>query len=61
MPRPKPRRRREEAAEEVFVRGGTSKLAGGRHHHVAEIYGDSVTVGLRPWARDRVLSMVSSR
>jgi len=38
--------------------GGLGKLSEGHHTHVAEIYGEAVTAGLRPWARRRVLAQV---
>lgn len=50
--------RKGEGDEPMYARGGLGKLAGGRHTHIAEIYGETVTAGLRPWARDRVLAQV---
>lgn len=43
-------------ARERLPRESRNKLASRDYFHVAEVYGENETRGLRPWARDRVLS-----
>lgn len=58
----KPKRHRP-APDEPMEQIGTPalrRIAQGQHIHVAEIHGEAVTAGLRPWARRAVLSGVSA-
>ena len=45
----------ERLADELPSESRTKALHGS-YHHVAELYGESETRGLSPWARRRVLS-----
>ena len=44
----------------VYAEEGPRKLARRSYHHLAEVYGESETRGLRPWARRRVLRLVGA-
>lgn len=54
------RKRDWEQSEPAFTDDGLFKLHRGSHHHTAELYGECETLGLRPWARERVLEQIGS-
>ena len=58
------RSRKRSAKEEIHEALDSSTLravARGSHHHVAELYGESETRHLRPWAKRAVLTRKARR